>query len=129
VLTRHDAWNPEQWLYVEQSTLSRLEQSVLEIEQRFMAADQPLVSGGEGGPSEGDESFRIVCSESQGYQEFSVRIVLRRLTDYVGILERRKAVLSLPQQVQTLELARRIEALSARTQSSLESAGSSGAAA
>ena len=117
IVTRDTAWNMGEWEGRQHVELARLEQAVLQIEDRF-AHDQAkkqeesrAVSVVVSPVSESREGFALACQQSAVSQAVAVQTLLGRLGETVSHLERHTACLQESDRVLLREYGGRCRAL------------------
>lgn len=121
VVTQETAWNAEEWAYREEGELAALERVVVRIEERFAedtrrreetgsAALNPVAVQSSG--------FVQACLQSPVLQQVSVSVLLGRLHETVGYLERHALPWSEVDEAQWRECVERLTRLRPAHQSS-----------
>lgn len=112
ILTPETAWNTGEWDVRQSAELSRMEQAVLHIEDRFAqhqaarAAQIPAQTDTH--PESPVEGFHIVCQQSSAYQDLAIHTLSGRIHEALGHLERKASVLTVRDRQQLQEFAARL---------------------
>lgn len=111
VVTQETAWNAEEWAHREEGELAVFERVVMKIEERFsedtrLRDQMPSLSVPP--VSQQASGFLQACAQSPAYQQLSVRVLLSRLEETVGFLERHALTWSAADEAQWMGLVTRL---------------------